>query len=251
MHLSFFPMNPDSVGRPPAGAEEAQVQVSFDFKSIRELIDGMAERQPTAPFLLDADSGQVVTFKKLQDDVRSLCSQFRHLGLSPGDKIALLTDNNVGSVELFLGTMYGGFVSVPLNIRSGVPQLAHMLDHSDATVVYVSNKYDAVIKQAIAEIERPIDLIHTDFDTRPQESESSSTIKGLPPVAGENLALLMYTSGSTGRPRAAVHTHKSILAHSRVPILSHQLTTADRALLVLPLYHANAESVTLIPTLLS
>ena len=61
----------------------------------------------------------------------------------------------------------------------------------------------------------------------------------------------MYSSGTTGQPKGAVHTHRSVLAHGRNSILSHQLTAADRSLLVLPLYHINAECVTLIPTLMS
>jgi len=61
----------------------------------------------------------------------------------------------------------------------------------------------------------------------------------------------MYTFGSTGQPKAAVHTHKSVLAHGLNSMRSHQLTAADRSLLVLPMYHINAECVTLLPTLMS
>src|SRR5581483_7529450 len=74
---------------------------------------------------------------------------------------------------------------------------------------------------------------------------------GLFPVDADDPCLLMYSSGSTGKPKGAIHTHASILAHGRNSIQAHQLTSADRSLLVLPLYHINAECVTLIPTLLS
>ena len=72
-----------------------------------------------------------------------------------------------------------------------------------------------------------------------------------PPPAADDVALLMYSSGSTGKPKAAIHTHSSILAHGNNSIEAHQLSSTDRSLLVLPLYHINAECVTLIPTLLS
>ena len=72
-----------------------------------------------------------------------------------------------------------------------------------------------------------------------------------PPASNDDPVLLMYSSGTTGRPKGAVHTNRSILAHGRNSILAHKLTSTDRSLLVLPLYHINAECVTLVPTLMS
>ena len=73
----------------------------------------------------------------------------------------------------------------------------------------------------------------------------------LPRPSADDAAMLIYTSGSTGQPKGPIHTHRSVLAHGRNSMQAHQLTAADRSLLVLPLYHINAECVTLLPTLLS
>jgi len=151
---------------------------------------------------------------------------------------------------LFLAAMYGGFVTVPLNVRAGSSQLTQVLDLCDAEVVFVGNEHVGLLDEAISQVSRSIKIISVDIDVglpdaaMPAEGE-------LAPVAGEDRALLMYSSGSTGVPKGAIHTHKSVLAHGRNSARSHQLTSEDRSLLVLPHYHINAECVTLMPTLIA
>ena len=128
-------------------------------------------------------------------------------------------------------------------------QLSYTLDHCDAKVVFVAIKYDALINEMMAQIRPPIEVVPADLDDCPEIMETSTIADALPPIKAEDAAMLMYSSGSTGRPKAAVHTHRSVLAHGRNSARSHQLTAADRSLLVLPLYHINAECVTLMPTL--
>ena len=87
----------------------------------------------------------------------------------------------------------------------------------------------------------------------PSPPNAASRSDDTPPDTpeAEDVALLMYTSGSVGEPKAAIHSHRTLLAHGRNSICSHQLSSADRSLLVLPIYHINAECVTLMPTLMS
>ena len=225
--------------------------LNSEINTVRDLIDRMADTQPDIAFLISPETGRLLTFKGLQERSRDLYGRFRQLGLESGDKIAFLMDNGVFTAQLFLGAMYGGFVSVPLNVRAGGSQLSYTLNHCDAKVVFVGNQYNALIKEVMADVRRPVKVISADLDSCPEVSETPSIQVTLPPIKTEDAALLMYSSGTTGQPNGAVHTHRSILAHGRNSIFSHQLTAADRSLLVLPLYHINAECVTLIPTLLS
>jgi len=223
----------------------------IESKTIRELIDRMAETQPEAAFLISPDAGKVITFRRLQEQARSLAIGFLRAGLEPGDKIAFLLDNGLFTAQLFLGTMYGGFVAVPLNVRAGVSQLSYTLDHCDANVVYVSGDYSALIEEVLANVPRAVRVIPADVDELPASGESPAKLTELIDPRPEDPALLMYTSGSTGQPKAAVHSHRTVLAHARNSIASHQLSSSDRSLLLLPLYHINAECVTLVPTLMS
>ena len=205
-----------------------------------------------ATFLVSPDTGQVLTFLGLRSNRRLLSAQLQRLGLGQGDKVAFLMDNSLFTAQLFLGVMYGGLVSVPLNVRAGASQLSYMVEHCDAKVVFVGDEYEALATEVMAQVPRPVRVIRSDGDgTEAMPDTKAPRTSARPSLSAEDVALLMYTSGSTGHPKAAVHTHRTILAGARNSVASHQLTAADRSLLVLPLYHINAECVTLIPTLLS
>ncbi len=218
-------------------------------QTIRDLIDWAADENPDRIFLISPETGHSLTFKQLQQSALRLCERFHAMGLRHGDKIALLMDNELLTIQLFLGAMYGGFVSVPLNVRAGQSHLSYMADHCDAKVIFADGHYKSLLEQVTLRISRPLEIIVADtfLDERPRPSSRCR----LTPVSADDAALLMYSSGTTGQPNGAIHTHKSLLAHGRNAAQSHQLTPADRSLLVLPIYHINAECVTLLPTLTS
>jgi acyl-CoA synthetase (AMP-forming)/AMP-acid ligase II len=218
--------------------------------TIRELIDQSAAAQPDQNFLISPETGRTLTFGTLRDRMLGLSAYFQQLGLQKGDKIGLLMDNGLFTVQLFLAAMYSGFVTVPLSVRAGLSQLSQVLELCDAKVVFVGVEHSGLIKETMSLVPRSIKIISVDIDVGLPDT-ATSVDGGLAPVAGEDPALLMYSSGSTGLPKGAIHTHKSILAHGRNSALSHQLTSKDRSLLVLPLYHINAECVTLMPALTS
>ena len=222
---------------------------------IRQAVDAAAKDRPRRPFLLGAETGNAISFEQMRERCARVARMLQRAGLAHGDKVGLLLDNGLRTVELFLGAMYGGFVAVPLNVRAGAMQLTYMLEHCDARVVFAEEQYRELLGEATAGLRRELNVIWTEPDGDLPEIEGlsaeTSEAPGLYPVAPDDVALLMYSSGSTGKPKAAIHTHRSVLAHGRNSIAAHQLVPEDRSLLVLPMYHINAECVTLIPTLLS
>jgi amino acid adenylation domain-containing protein len=234
------------------GAHSSSVDLlGIEVTTIRELVDRMAEARPNASFLMSPETGEVLTFLGLKEQSEVLSTQLQQWGLERGDKVAFLMDNSLFTAQLFLGVMYGGLVSVPLNVRAGVTQLSYMVEHCDAKVVFVDDEHAGLITEVMAQVRRPVRVIPCDANGIGATHDTALPRTDTAVPSAEGVALLMYTSGSTGHPKAAVHTHRTILAGGRNSVTSHQLTSDDRSLLVLPLYHINAECVTLIPTLLT
>src|SRR5271156_5612303 len=138
--------------------------LNAEAHTIRDLIDRGAEVRPDRVFLMSPETGHELTFKALQQQVRHLCGRFQGMGLAHGDKIAFLMDNGLFTAQLFLGTMYGGFVTVPLSVRAGVSQLSYMLDHCDAKVVFVGHEYASLIGEVMAQLGRSVAVIPADGD---------------------------------------------------------------------------------------
>src|SRR5580704_10958715 len=136
-----------------------------EISTVRELIDSMAVVRSDSAFLTSPETGRVLTFAGLREQSRAVSTRLRGAGLEPGDKVAFLMDNGLFTVQLFLGTMYAGLVSVPLNVRAGVSQLVYTLDHSEAKVVFVEEQYQSLLQEVIAGISRTVQVINADVDT--------------------------------------------------------------------------------------
>ena len=220
-----------------------------DITTVRDLTDRAADNWGEKIFLLSPETKRTVTFYKLKQTAVKLTRHFLGLGICKGDKISFMLDNGLFTAELLLGTMYGGFVPVPLNPSAGSSQLASTLDHSDAKLVLVSEKYLHVVRGALSGKRRQIEVISVADDHDLDWAGVDPLQRDLPIIHDEDDAILLYTSGSTGLPKGVLLSHRSVLVAASDTARSHCLASKDRSLLVLPLYHVNAQSVTLLPSL--
>ncbi|SEF02511.1 long-chain acyl-CoA synthetase [Burkholderia sp. WP9] len=229
----------------------------------------------------------VLTFRELRDDCRVLEARFSEAGLRPGDVISVFMGNGIQTARLLLAAMYSGLVANPLNLLCQPSQVRYIVDHSDTRMIFTGRDTHAVINTAVAELRtagltREIALIETD----PVQAEPPSLARREPALAetgapmaarsvtaalapasatrdpqcapdsasahepaADDVALLMYTSGTTGTPKGVLLTHRNLVANARNISVEHRLSSDDRVLASLPLYHINGLVVTLLAPL--
>lgn len=222
-------------------------------KTIAAVIDRHAAERGDQVFLVDPDFDRRLTFAELASNAVAIRNGLDAMDVAPGAKVAFLLDNGYWTAQLFLGVMAAGRVIVPLNAVSGTRQLEHVLGHSDAELVFVSETYRDRLAELMRTVDREIRVVHLDENAGPRwpVDGSASAHAGDLAITGESPALLLYTSGSTGLPKGAVMNQRAIVCGGENVMKGHDLTTDDRVLCVLPVYHINGAMVTVAAPLVS
>jgi acyl-CoA synthetase (AMP-forming)/AMP-acid ligase II len=108
------------------------------------------------------------------------------------------------------------------------------LDFERVWVQHPTSPSDALLRAAKA----PVTWLHEDGTI-----DGATEFDGGGPSAESDVALLVYTSGSTGRPRAVAQTHRNLRVNTQAIVRYLELTSKDRACLILPLSYCYGRSV--------
>ena len=223
------------------------------MNTVQRLIDENAARQPGKTFLVVPEMGVEMSYARLREHALDINDRLDAMGVAKGEKVAFLLPNSYWTTALFLGVMYSGRVIVPLNAVSGESALTYVIEHSDTRLILVDDGYREQFAPVLDSQPTDVRLIRTDLEDGPAWPADGADGTTVAPEAvdeGDD-ALLIYTSGTTGRPKGVLLTQGNVVAGGRNTVEAHELTEQDRGLCVLPLYHINAEMVTVMAPLVS
>ena len=216
----------------------------------------MADGRAGVDFLVQGD--RRLTYDEHNALVRRVAASLAELGIGHGDRVAILSANNVEWVVLWWAAAAIGAVVVPLNAWWKTDELEFGLQDSGAKLLFCDPKRWQAVRdrvEALPELEHVfvMDLEEPDGFARPGV-ELLGDDPGKLPDAGvdeDDLFAILYTSGTTGRPKGATLTHRQALANLQnifclgvanasrggeaAPELSSDVQSA--ALLVVPLFH--------------
>ncbi|MBI5276394.1 MAG: AMP-binding protein [Burkholderiales bacterium] len=196
--------------------DRPELQLPAQFNLVEELLDKAAARGWAGRPLLRSPK-LVLGYGEVRDRVDRICRVLvEDLGVVPGNRVLLRGGNSIGMALAWLAVVKCGAIAVATMPLLRARELGDIIDKAQPTVALCDAKLLEELE--LARRDRPV-LANVVAFNAPDEPGSlaarSASKQGnfiACPTAGDDIALLAFTSGTTGQPKAAVHTHRDILA---------------------------------------
>jgi len=166
------------------------------------------------------------------------------LGVRQGDRVAYIAPNTHAQLESFYAVPQIGAVLVPINYRLTSDDFAYLIAHSGSRVVCADAEYldaiDAIRSQAPG-VEHFVALQGSRSGWLDYEQLIAMTAPDFeqPPIDENDVLTINYTSGTTSRPKGVMITHRNAYLNVVGTLVHFHMTSADRYLWTLPMFHAN------------
>ncbi|MFD2473562.1 AMP-binding protein [Amycolatopsis silviterrae] len=183
------------------------------------------EPNQPAPSLGDLSYGE------LGARAKSMAAKHDALGIEAGDRVAFVSHNSARLLTAFFGVSGYGRVLVPVNFRLSAEEIAYIVEHSGARVLYVDPELEGALSEVKCEFKFVLgqdeDLCLPGVEPRPWRHDENAT------------ATINYTSGTTARPKGVQLTHRNLWTNAVTFALHAGVTDRDVYLHTLPQFHVN------------
>jgi long-chain acyl-CoA synthetase len=223
---------------------------------IRLFFDAVATWHKPAQFLRRSERGwDPISADRAVADVECLGLGLRHLGLRPGDRVALISENRYEWVVADLAILGLGAVTVPIYATLTPDQCRGIIADSEARAIFVSNAVQLAKIRAVQRdlprlefiilidpglAEGPLERSWEVVTSRGAQSRAADPLlfrAGADAIRPDDLATIIYTSGTTGEPKGTMLSHANISENAAACLKVITLGPSDVSLCFLPLSH--------------
>ncbi|HEY8047838.1 MAG TPA: AMP-binding protein [Ramlibacter sp.] len=196
--------------------DRPELQIPAHANVVEELLDKAAQKGWGDRPLLRSPK-IVLSYNDVRDRVDRICRVLvEDLHLVPGNRVLIRGGNSIGLALAWLAVVKAGMVAVATMPLLRARELGDIIDKAQPTVALCDIKL--LDELELARKDRPVlaTVIPFNAPTAPGSLAVRSAQKDADfaacPTSADDIAMMAFTSGTTGKPKAAVHTHRDVLA---------------------------------------
>jgi fatty-acyl-CoA synthase len=206
-------------------------------------IEKRSQLTPDKIAVIDGELNNRWSYHEINQRAHSFASFLVKEGIKKGDRVALLSPNDISYFDFLFACMKIGAIFVPLNWRLSQAEITSIQE--DCTPAFIG--YHSKYKQLLPQVSKAVQIDSKDYDSIFQDTENVGT--GV--VLKENDPLtIIYTGGTTGKAKGVVLTHANVGWNALNTIVSWNLTQEDITLTYLPMFHTGGLNALTLPILL-
>jgi len=208
---------------------------ALEFESTFSLLRTYSNRHPDKPAIIDLDQDKSITFGELFDETNRIAHFLQQHGIRKGDKVAVLSDENLEKLIIWMGIWRYGAVVCPLNVEMNEAHLSEILQNIGPKLTL---RHDGLENMSLTEGIpgevmifsgwRTGNMIPGEFFTALADFPSNSNIEQS--NAADDMAAIFCTSGTTSKPKSVVYNHLSYWLSGLSTLSMLGLTADDKTL---------------------
>jgi long-chain acyl-CoA synthetase len=226
------------------------------YETFNQQFEAVVHRVPgRTAFRLKTHQGYTtVSYREAYRQARGVALGLLALGLEPGSRIAILSENRPEWVVAYLGAYLSGMVAVPLDTQISPAEWHRLIEDSEAQVIFVSGLLKQKFEDAIPESSTLQQIVS--LDAMPGTTDPRKDLAGwidwalslpnppdLPASSSSDIVTIIYTSGTTGNPKGVPLTHSNIMSELQGIFRVIHMNEDDAMLCLLPLQHVLASII--------
>lgn len=210
------------------------------------------------------ERGREISYREIDDITNRVANGLINLGIDKGDKVALLLPNSLEMICSWFACSKAGAIDVPINLANKGYFLSHVINNSESKVLIIDRDLLdrlKLIEDDLPNLKRVIiranpgsttEIPALKFDIKYYEELLSASHQrpkvDLRPCDTQSI---IYTSGTTGPSKGVMMSHGQIYIEGSECVEVEGTTPDDVYFTSLPVFHANARYLSILPAMLA
>lgn len=184
--------------------------------------------------------GMTITYGELRKNIKEVRDYYNTVGVKAGENVGLYCKNSPEFVYAYFAIVSMGAVVVPMNSALTSREIEYIA--TDAKMIHIVTMKELDLADRFKQLQ--INEYTEGLKNLNLEEFSLSN-----EVDEDDVSVIIYTSGTTGNPKGAMLTHRNLVSNVKSFVSTLDITSDDRLLCVLPMFHSFAWTTTVLASL--